>query len=505
MLSKHELNPFVVVIVIVAVAVVVFSVLTVVDALPQHRLVFTSVAIALGLALVAMGALQSDRASKGLVAATVDVFAWTLGQMSRNKTTAIAVSILAPCTAAASFMIGPASIDKHNFVCGSATHIDAPGIRTKCDDNEVYLVWSLPFHGATHTDNFECLDSQGTSWPPKSLKGNLYSCHSPQQKTNNVQHKPSDVKSDIEATNLNRDTVSGRRTLAGLDLLGAKVDDSVAPKNFTNNLVVATWNLRKFNHSDRRSEEAHYYIARIISSFDIVAIQEVGKDLSSLEKLMNILGNNWGVTYSGVSPPQGGHERFAYIYDKRKVARGQFSGTVVLSGDDQLIRPPYLVSFTVGGKEIIFCNVHIAWGRTKQDRTSEVQSLSNYLKNLTQSGRSDIANLILLGDFQSESEESEQLRIVKATGFGLDKNLATINTNMKRTRPYDQIAFYSQSNDLAVGRSGALDFFESVFRADQEDEYHAEMKGASRYEQWRSFQMSDHIPKWAEFELSWQD
>src|SRR5262245_20533508 len=50
-------------------------------------------------------------------------------------------------------------------------------------------------------------------------------------------------------------------------------------------LLLATWNIREFESGKygARQREALYYIAEIIDHFDIVAVQEVRDDLSSLE------------------------------------------------------------------------------------------------------------------------------------------------------------------------------------------------------------------------------
>ena len=51
----------------------------------------------------------------------------------------------------------------------------------------------------------------------------------------------------------------------------------VPDKNATETLLLATWNLKAFDGgaSDNRTEEFYWYIAEIISHFDIVAIQEL--------------------------------------------------------------------------------------------------------------------------------------------------------------------------------------------------------------------------------------
>ena len=72
-------------------------------------------------------------------------------------------------------------------------------------------------------------------------------------------------------------------------------DRSVPGKNTTDTLLLATWNIKEFDggDADKRTDESYWYIAEIISHFDLVAIQEVGANLDGLEKLKNGLGGTW--------------------------------------------------------------------------------------------------------------------------------------------------------------------------------------------------------------------
>jgi len=62
-------------------------------------------------------------------------------------------------------------------------------------------------------------------------------------------------------------------------------------------LLLATWNIRDFDSNEfkfgPRLPETFCYIAEIISYFDLVAVQEVARDLSALERVMAILGREW--------------------------------------------------------------------------------------------------------------------------------------------------------------------------------------------------------------------
>src|SRR5436190_20670516 len=72
-----------------------------------------------------------------------------------------------------------------------------------------------------------------------------------------------------------------RRTATRLLALRAKLDAEIPARTIGSNVLLATWNLREFDSPayGMRPDECLFYIAEIISRFDIVAIQEVREDL----------------------------------------------------------------------------------------------------------------------------------------------------------------------------------------------------------------------------------
>lgn len=96
---------------------------------------------------------------------------------------------------------------------------------------------------------------------------------------------------------------------------------SLAPirrRRSDSSLLLATGNIRdfdsnKFGFGPRRSE-SFYYIAEIVSCFDLVAVQEVNRDLSALETLMRILGREWDYIATDTTEGIGGNgERMAFL------------------------------------------------------------------------------------------------------------------------------------------------------------------------------------------------
>ncbi|MDR1725233.1 MAG: hypothetical protein LBR28_02445, partial [Bacteroidales bacterium] len=66
------------------------------------------------------------------------------------------------------------------------------------------------------------------------------------------------------------------RTTENLLKLRSQLDRDIPQKTATDTLLLATWNIREFG--DNRRKESLYYIAEIVSRFDLVAVQEVSSN-----------------------------------------------------------------------------------------------------------------------------------------------------------------------------------------------------------------------------------
>ena len=89
------------------------------------------------------------------------------------------------------------------------------------------------------------------------------------------------------------------RTAERLLALRQKLKSEITDRAGRNSLLIATWNLRDFD-SNRlghgpRLRESHYYIAEIISAFDLIALQEISRNLEALETVLSILGPGLGL------------------------------------------------------------------------------------------------------------------------------------------------------------------------------------------------------------------
>lgn len=345
--------------------------------------------------------------------------------------------------------------------------------------------------------------------------------------------------------NIKSDTPEGQRTLSRLLALRKALGDTVPKKQMESNLLLATWNIREFGTSKYggRTDEAYYYIAEVISKFDIVALQEVKEDLSALKKLMSILGGYWEYTFTDVTAgKQGNGERLAFVFDTRKVKFGGLAGEMVLppfekkdpvSGQTiyepvkQLARTPYLCGFRAGWTNFLLSTVHILYGEAianNKERTKEIQQLANTMAKRATDKFEWSNNIVLLGDFNIFSPEDDTYKAIEKAGFEIPEQLKKLpGSNVPKNKFYDQIAFKVRANRFeTTGKAGVFDYYEYVMKLEDEklyakamgDEYEKDSKGKKRDAKgktsyyktyWRTFQLSDHLPMWVEIKIDHTD
>lgn len=100
-----------------------------------------------------------------------------------------------------------------------------------------------------------------------------------------------------------------------------------------NSVKIATWNLREFGGRKfgGRDFEPIYYIAEIISHFDIVALQEIRADLYEFNQLLRILGNDWDYIATDVTDGDAGNgERMVFLFNRRQVQFRNIAGELTL-------------------------------------------------------------------------------------------------------------------------------------------------------------------------------
>jgi len=329
-----------------------------------------------------------------------------------------------------------------------------------------------------------------------------------------------------------KDAATRRRIIEGLQRLRPALAKAIPTRTANHTLLLATWNIREFDSGKYgyRGDEPYYYIAEILSRFDLTAIQEVRDGLYPLQRLQRLLGDDWDFLVTDVTLGASGNtERMAYLYDRRKVNFTGLAAELVLPKERnakveplQLARSPYLAGFRAGWAYLTLATVHIYYGKSvavDTRRLAEITALSKILaKNAAKlSGAPQYEpgspplpdNLIMLGDFNIFNRQDVTMEAITQAGFVIPEALNSIpGSNVAKNKHYDQIAYYKSLARLTpTGMAGVFDFFEQVYRIEDEAAYageRAEKPGRS-FKDWRTYRMSDHLPMWIELGIDDSD
>lgn len=311
-----------------------------------------------------------------------------------------------------------------------------------------------------------------------------------------------------------------QRTADGLLRLKGALKESVPERVRSSKLLLATWNIREFESGKygARQREALYYIAEIIDHFDIVAVQEVRDDLSSLERVMDILGSSWDYLLTDVTAgTQGNKERMAFVYDTRKVRFGGLAGEIVVppvkkdAPAGQFARTPFMVGFRTSWFKFTICTTHIYYGKSVKDDPQRIEEIRQLARLLAQTVMEDNAwakNMILLGDFNIFGVQDETFKALTDPGFQIHPNLLGVGSNVDQSKHFDQIAFIAPDlkDRLADCNAGVFNYYNHVYREEDADVYAPDVPKSKagkpgKFKDWRTYQMSDHLPMWIELRV----
>ena len=311
-----------------------------------------------------------------------------------------------------------------------------------------------------------------------------------------------------------------------LDWLGlsAALDAAVPSKQLDRNVIIASWNIRELGRHNgkwttvqadvpKRNVGDLHLIAEILSRFDVIAVQEVQDNLQALRVIMSCLGPDWGFTVTDVSfGDAGDNERLAYLYDLRRVRPSGLAGELVLSPEDlarpvvpgqtsQLVKTPYIVSFTTASRPFVLTTVHVVWGDggALRRRAREAEALSKMLGRAVQSPAGEEldpfrASLIALGDFNITTKDDVIFKALVDSGLQPDVETIdkprTVNDRPASKIAYDQLAWF------APGRPGALKFPRLSGDTFAWDQHILQGEPGDT-----TFRISDHYPLWVEFDV----
>jgi endonuclease/exonuclease/phosphatase family metal-dependent hydrolase len=348
--------------------------------------------------------------------------------------------------------------------------------------------------------------------------------------------------------------------------LRAGLRADVHAKTSEHSLRLATWNIMHFGNSGGydRTVESMLYIAEIIDHFDLIAVQEVNRNLRKLNELVeDYLGDGWDYVVSDTSgkptgdgpKDQGNDERLAFLFRKEKVQFLKEVGEVVLPqgygiraadgtanpAEVQFARTPFAITFRSGWLEFKLVTVHIYYGNSSANspemaqRKAEIAKIAEFMRDRQAYEQAQAisiakedgwthpeeggwkANYLLLGDFNIISRDHETMKQLIDHGFTPATTATT--TDLGDKHHYDQIVYKAAHPGFAVGESGAFDMLDYVYR-DADAAHYINVAKIARLTQggrdgakaegyfkqyYRRHQLSDHKLLWCEIKTDYAD
>jgi endonuclease/exonuclease/phosphatase family metal-dependent hydrolase len=306
-----------------------------------------------------------------------------------------------------------------------------------------------------------------------------------------------------------------------LNNLAQALDSHISAKTDPN-LLIATWNIRRFgsltrkwtagdNDSPKRDLRGLRAICEIVSRFDVVAIQEVTGDLRALRDMMSFLGPNWAFLMTDITLGAAGNdERMAFVFDSTRLQPSGLACELVVPpewlneiGEDalksQFARTPYAVSFRRKETTFILVTLHVDYGDSSKDRIPELRGIARWMADWAKRSNKWHHNLLALGDFNIDRQGDAAWNAFTSTGLTVPDDMNSVPRSIfadpgkpNLDKFYDQIAWFTaKSGAIALSMEysdgGSFDFLPYVY------------SGTDLTKSSISHRISDHYPLWVEF------
>ncbi len=303
--------------------------------------------------------------------------------------------------------------------------------------------------------------------------------------------------------------VTGRIDLSSFDALRgssvateAAIRAKIQPVNLqslgqksSETIRIATFNIQVFGKKKASDPNVMAVLARVVTQFDVVAIQEVrGGDSTPIAALIELIGASGGQYTATVSEPIGRTsqtESYAYVWDESRIQMIPQSAYVVQDPADRMHREPMVASFEtrVGSADgrmpfrFTLINAHTS---PSEVAASAIENEMNVLDDVfvrvrqydyENSGEEDC---IMLGDLNVDTAGLRELgQIPNVTSIAGD-----VMTNTRRSKTYDHILIDRTMTREYTGRFGVVDFQRDFGLTEEQ-----------------ALLVSDHHPLWAEFSV----
>ncbi len=260
---------------------------------------------------------------------------------------------------------------------------------------------------------------------------------------------------------------------------------TIPPAKRSEVIRIATFNVQVFGQEKLRDAETMAVLAKIVSRFDIVAIQEIRSQsqdvLPQLIELVNAQGRHYDFV---IGPRQGrtvSKEQYGYVFDAATVEVDRRTVAPVVDPHGLMHRPPLVAAFRARGAPpeeaftFTLVNVHT----DPDEAVEEINVLDDVYYAVRYDGRGE-DDVLLLGDFNAGPRQFAAFAAVPYLYWVIEDQ----PTNTRRTAIYDNIIYHRQATTEFTGAAGVFDFDEEFQLSPQQ-----------------ALKVSDHLPVWAEFSV----
>ena len=248
---------------------------------------------------------------------------------------------------------------------------------------------------------------------------------------------------------------------------------------------VATFNLGSWNATKSRKPSVVEIVARMISQYDVIAVQEIQSStddpLPRLVDQMNKLGGEFDFAIGPRLGKRTATEQYGFIFNRKTVELDRTELYTVYDKDDRLTREPFVGWFRTravrADRAFTFSlvNCHIDRSRLKQ----ELDAMDEVLFSVRDDGREE-DDVLLVGDFGPNYRETGQLGRLTSIRWAING----LPTTTDGQGSVDNIVFQKRATIEFTGRSGTFNFLQK---------YNLALDHA--------LEISNHLPVWAEFSV----
>lgn len=255
-------------------------------------------------------------------------------------------------------------------------------------------------------------------------------------------------------------------------------------------LLIGSFNIQRFGESKSANAVVMDRLMELTYPFDVLAIQEVVSQKEAVvQNFVAKLNEKYNAQFNYVIGPFVGRttyvERFAYVYDSRRVKVVE-QPYIIADPEDKLHREPLVARFQVRDElssrpfSFLLINLHL----DPTEGIAEMDHVSGLLNKLESDYAGKEDDVLILGDFNLSPSQ-----ILTNTQFSTRPQWRTIlddriMTNTRRTKAYDNFVYHVERTAEFLQRQGAIDL-QDRFRISVEE----------------ALEISDHLPVWAAFSL----